>query len=84
MASRGKKTPDRNIIGRLMRLATGAAWSSFFAQPATPKPMARKISERQPDDERQDEPRAEHLQPEPDADADEDGDLDVAEHHAAS
>ena len=34
IASRGKKTPERNIIGRLMRLATGAAWSSFFAQPA--------------------------------------------------
>ena len=48
MASRGKKTPDRKIIGRLMRFATGAAWSSFFAQPAMAKPMARKIRSASP------------------------------------
>ena len=41
----GKYTPDRKVIGRLTRLATGAAWSSFFAQPAIPKPSARKIIE---------------------------------------
>ena len=45
IASRGKKTPERNIIGRLMRFATGAAWSSFFAHPAIAKPIARKIAE---------------------------------------
>ena len=44
IASRGKKTPERNIIGRLIRLATGAAWSSFFAQPAIAKPTARKMT----------------------------------------
>ena len=45
MASREKKTPERKVIGRLTRLATGAAWSSFLAQPAMLKPIARKMIE---------------------------------------
>ena len=41
MRKRGKKVPDRNIIGNTIMLASGAAWRSFFAQPPTDKPIPR-------------------------------------------
>ena len=42
MASLGKKTPDRNIIGKAMTFAMGAAVSSLLAHPEIAKPMLMK------------------------------------------